>query len=181
MGFAKQTMVLRTAKPRDREQIIALINRVAGERRYLQTACYQPTASWERLLRVGYDAKTGMALIVLTHDQELIGIGRLFAESLHSSLCPIGNLGLVLAPAWRGKGLGTILLATLIDIARFLDYSCLRADILKSNQRSFGLFQKFGFEITDIHRTYWLAKEVWVDEMTVERSTKPAGYLPVNT
>jgi RimJ/RimL family protein N-acetyltransferase len=172
-------MILRTAKPGDREQIIGLINRVAGERRYLQTACYQPTASWERLLRVGYDAKAGMALIVLTHRQEIIGIGRLFADSHHSHSCPIGNLGLVLTPAWRDMGLGTILLARLIDIARLLDYSCLRADILKGNQRSFELFQKFGFEITDIHRTYWSASEVWVDEMTVERRIKPLVYLPV--
>jgi L-amino acid N-acyltransferase YncA len=172
-------MILRTAKPGDRDQIIALINRVAGERRYLQTDCYRPTTSWERLLRVGYDAKAGMALIVLTHSHEIIGIGRLFADSLHTSLCPIGNLGLVLTPAWRDMGLGTKLLLTLIAIARRLGYFYLRADILQSNQRSSRLFQKFGFEITDIHRTYWLAKEVWVDEMTVERSINAAGLVPV--
>jgi L-amino acid N-acyltransferase YncA len=72
-----------------------------------------------------------------------------------------------------------MLLAKLIDIAAKLGYFYVRADILTTNDRSIKLFQKFGFQITDLYETYWLAGELWVDEVTVERSTKLAVPLHI--
>jgi RimJ/RimL family protein N-acetyltransferase len=169
-------MVLRTARSGDREQIIALINRVAGERRYLQTICYKPTPAWEQLLSVGNDFLAGRCLIVLAEGHEIIGMGRLFDDHRNSLRRPTGNIGLVIAPAWRGQGLGTMLLATLIFCARQIGYDYLRAVILQCNQRSLKLFQKFNFAATHIHKMYWPARQAWVNEVTVERCIiRPAG------
>jgi RimJ/RimL family protein N-acetyltransferase len=169
-------MVLRSARSGDREQIIALINVVAGEKRHLQTICYQPSAAWEKLLRVGYDFHSGMHLLVLTNGKKIFGVGRLSVDRQNSPDRPTGNLGLVIAPAWRGQGWGKKLLATLIFCARQIGYEYLRAEILQCNQRSLKLFQNFSFAATHIHKIYWPARQAWVDEVTVERCIiRPAG------
>jgi RimJ/RimL family protein N-acetyltransferase len=169
-------MILRTAQKGDRNQIVALINQVTGERRFLQTLCYEPTAAWEKLLGVGHDCGAGMCLIVLAAGKNIIGIGRLFADRHDTPERRTGNVGLVLAPAWRGKGWGTILLRQLISCARQMGYEYVRAEILQCNARSLKLFQKFKFTVTNHHKLYWLATQDLIDEVTVERCIKrPAG------
>ncbi len=164
------------ARPVDREQIVALINQVAGERRYLQTICYQPNAAWEKLLRVGYDLQAGMCLLTLAEGKKISGMARLFPDRQDFPERPTGNVGLALAPAWRGRGWGTELLICLIACAQRMGYVFLRAEVLQSNQPSLMLFQKFGFTVTNHHKMYWKARQAWVNEVTVERCIKrPAG------
>jgi RimJ/RimL family protein N-acetyltransferase len=154
---------------------------VGGEQRYLQTICYQPNAAWEKLFRVGYDFQAGMCLLVMAKDKKIIGIGRLFADRQNSPNRPTGNVGLVVARAWRGRGMGTKLLTNLIISAQRMGYIYLRAEVLRCNRISLKLFQNFGFVATHIHKMYWPARQAWVDEVTVERCIiKPAGLFNKN-
>lgn len=164
----KSGLALRIARPSDRARVISLIDRVASERRYLQTLCYQPTPEWEQLLNVGKDSEAGICLLVLTNNEKIIGMGRLFAERRSLSHGHTGSIGLALAPGWRNRRWGTVLLRYLIDCARQFGYADLQAEILQNNKRSLKLFQNFGFVATQFNKIYWSARQAWVNEVTVK-------------
>ncbi len=72
--------LIRTARSGDRDQVIAVINAVAGERRYLQTDRYLPTPAWEQVLGEGVDPKQGLLLMVVESDRRIVGFARLTRE-----------------------------------------------------------------------------------------------------
>jgi RimJ/RimL family protein N-acetyltransferase len=86
---------------------------------------------------------------------------------------PIANIGIVLAPEWRGKKIGTFLLAKLLKIAYIVGYHSVCADILSTNQHSISLFRKLGFRTVDVHKVFWPVRNRWVDEITVQRFLEP--------
>ncbi len=168
-----RNVVLRTATPQDRSAIIALINRVCSEKKHLQTLRYKPSPQWEHLLKTGYDPQEGMWLGVATYNRAIIGFGRVFADASHTNRRPTGNVGLVLQAGWRHRGVGSLLLEKVIALAQEMGYAYLRADILTVNQASLHLFRKFGFEAIDTHRMYWEARDIYTEEVIMERCIMP--------
>jgi ribosomal protein S18 acetylase RimI-like enzyme len=136
---------IRSAKPADRSDVVRVIDRVTAERRYLQTDCFEPDKRWEILLGSPFNLQAGYLLRILEDQGKVGGFCRLFPDEI---VCPrgsIGNIGIVLLPEYRSRGLGTRLLSSLLDIAAQAGYVELRAEILASNLPSIGLFHKFGF------------------------------------
>lgn len=127
----------------EREQVVDIINRVAVEGKFLQTESYVPTADWESVLGKGVDRQSGRMLIVVKAYDLMVGFGRLFpAEQRERNM---GNVGIVLLPQYRYKGVGTRLLGLIVDIAPDYGYGFLTADILVDNFISLRLFQSQGF------------------------------------
>jgi RimJ/RimL family protein N-acetyltransferase len=61
-------------------------------------------------------------------------------------LAHTGDFGMALLPAWRGKGIGTALLAELIAWAEaHPTIEKINLRVLSSNARAIGLYRKFGF------------------------------------
>lgn len=135
----------------EREQIIAVINNVAGEHIFLQTDHYCSTKMWERLLEQGFNAEERLALFVVKYKEKIIGFGRLFPEERQPL---IGNVGIILLRPFRSIGIGTTLLKVLIGFASSLGYVKMTADVLATNVRSIRLFRRFRFVERDIHDFY---------------------------
>lgn len=165
---------IRIANPSDRPRVIDIINRVAGERRYLQTDRYRPTPVWEHVLNYGLNRRRGLLLLVVEVERDVIGFGRLTADSGASER--IGNIGLALLPEFRSKRIGTTLLAQLIDCAPILGFTTLTANVLATNERSRRLFRRFGFSPTsqrEIYVPFWSHP---VDEFVMELSLSRRGF-----
>lgn len=128
---------------RERERVVDIINQVAGEGKFLQTEGYVATTDWENILRKGVDLQRGRLLVVVKEDDLIVGFGRLFPISKYRRT--IGNIGLVLLPNFRYKGVGKKLLKLIVDASTIYGYELLTADILADNFISLRLFQSCGF------------------------------------
>ena len=163
-----QQTIVRVAQPQDREQIIGIINMVAGERRYLQTDRYLPTPAWEQVLRQGSNAEAGLLLLVVEVDHQIVGFGRLSPDGDHPPGRSVGSLGMAILPTFRSQGIGSILLDTLMASAPLMGFRKLSAAILASNRHSQNLFRKYGFDLLGRRRIRVPFKKDPVEELLVE-------------
>lgn len=168
MEYRHQRTTVRLACPADREQIIRLIDTVAGERRYLQTDRYVPTPAWEQLLSKGVNLREGLLLLVIESGEQTIGFARLTPDLGHPSGRLAGNIGITLLPAYRSQGIGTFALGWLMACAARLQYQTLTANILSTNLRSLRLFRKFGFAPAAVKKIYLPFVGSESEEVTVE-------------
>ena len=67
--------------------------------------------------------------------------------SLHmdSSRFGVGEIGMALLPEWRGRGVGSALLAAAIDKARANGLHKLALEVFPHNEAAIALYRKFGF------------------------------------
>jgi len=80
------------------------------------------------------------------------------------------HLGITVAKGWQGRGVGTQLMAALLDAAdRWL--GCLRIEltVFTDNEAAIALYRKFGFEIEGTHRAYALRDGRYADVLAMAR------------
>ena len=76
--------------------------------------------------------------------------------------------------AWTGKGIGTALLAALVDAAdRWLGLRRLELMVHADNAPALALYRRFGFEPEGRHRAYALRDGKYVDALTMARLGGP--------
>ena len=162
----------------DLDGIIPVINSVAAEKLYLQTDRYQPTPNWEELLADGFNVASGLLLIVVKYDEKVIGFGRLFPDNLRGR--STGNIGIVLLPPYRSRGIGTDLLNLLVETASEFGFQNLTADILETNLHSLRLFRRFGFSELSYQTIICPHLRGAVEEITMIRSVfgRTNAYVP---
>ena len=151
---------------KDRERVIEVINSVAVEGSFLQTACYTPTLVWKSLLESGADIEKGLLLIVVCDGERLIGFGRLSPDDLGGR--STGNVGIVLLQDYRYKRTGTTLLDFIVNIAPKFGYENLTADILFDNLISLRLFLGCGFTRYSSRDLYLEHRSAVVKEVKVK-------------
>jgi RimJ/RimL family protein N-acetyltransferase len=69
-------------------------------------------------------------------------VGQLHVEETRFGF---GELGMMVADAWRGRGVGTALVAAAIEWARARDLHKLSLDVFPHNDAAIALYRKFGF------------------------------------
>lgn len=163
-----RSLAIRPARPEDGERIIHLIDVIAGERQYLQTERYCPTPIWEQLLRECISRESGLLLLVVEVQKQVVGFARLTPDREHPLGRSAGNIGIALLPAYRSRRIGTFVLSQLMACAASLGFQTVTANILATNVRSLRLFQKYGFVLTKTRNIYLPFTETEVEEVTVE-------------
>lgn len=150
--------VIRAAVPEDDAAVMSLIGGVAAEGLYLMREASEYgifDEAQECALIAACDCRVGLMLVAETGTGAETGAGQLvgllsalqeengrFAKLRHGL-----TIGVMLAPALRGRGLGTLLLAAAIDWARAAGYRRMRADVLATNAPSLALFSRFAVEV----------------------------------
>jgi putative acetyltransferase len=82
----------------------------------------------------------------------------------------VALLGMMVAPSWHGKGVGSALMEALIDVAdRWLDLKRLELHVYADNARAVALYRKFGFEIEGRLRGYAFKDGAYVDSLAMAR------------
>lgn len=132
-----------TDESRLREMFYQLSDKSVHDR-FFRAIKTLPHEKLQEFLRVDYAAD--MAMVMLTsssEDADLIGTG-------HYSNNPRTNLAdsaYLIRDDWQGKGIGTILLSTLIDIAQAHGIAGFTADVLVINTGMLRIFQKCGYGV----------------------------------
>jgi putative acetyltransferase len=135
---------VRPARPGDLSGVTELIGAVAGERRFIRTeeVTRARTRQTRRWLRRSWTRD--QAHLVAVADGRVVGdlgVGREDnAVTRH-----VASLGMAVLAEWRGRGVGSALLAEAFHWARWAGVEKLALTVYPHNQRAINLYKKFGF------------------------------------
>ena len=111
---------------------------------------------WRRWLR---------GLIGLPEEDRVIGYVGLRLQGTEAHISTIA-----VHPDWRGKGLGELLLLTVMEKALGLEVSVVTLEVRVSNQVAHRLYRKYGFRFKGTRRGYYRdGEDAWLMEFEVNR------------
>ena len=127
---------------------------------------FQSTDVWRKRLAASDDRS--LKLVAL-HDGQVIGnIG--FEQYARVRQRHVGGLGMGVAHAWQGKGVGSLLLAAALDVAdNWMNLHRVELTVYHDNEAAQALYRKFGFETEGRLRDYAVRDGVFVDAITMAR------------
>jgi len=141
-----EVVTVRPARPEDAGMIGAYIRALSFASRYARFLGPVNELTPAELYRTthGNDAAPP-ALIVEADDGDAWSVIGEARYALDGSAC---EFALSVGDAWRGKGLGSLLMAIIEERAKLLGAHYLVGDVLRSNQRMLALAHKLGFAVT---------------------------------
>ena len=153
------------------EGVTALYNDPAVTRQVLQMP-FQSTELWRK--RLAAEDERALKLVAL-HQGTVIGHMGLeqFSRVRRSHA---GSFGMGVLPAWQGKGIGSKLLATALDIAdNWMNLHRVELSVYADNEAAIGLYRKFGFETEGLFRDYAVRDGRLVDTLSMARLRRTLG------
>jgi len=138
---------LRPIKPEDARLLAEFFNTLSRQtilNRFLRRIDIIPAEWIRRFTCIDYDRDVAMVAAEETDAGErILGVCRI----MRYPFCNKGEIAVVVGDQWQGRGIGTKLLETSIDIARALGIRSLWAVASANNQQVLDLAEKFGFAI----------------------------------
>lgn len=147
---------IRRALPGDLERYLDVVETVAAERWWIGVEPPVDREALGRRMLEALDDETILRLVV-EHGQDLVGT--LHAEEFHG----IVSFGMMLVPAWRGRGLGARLLAALEGWALERRAHKLTLQVWPHNTAAIQLYERHGFAVEGRLRKHWRRRngELW--------------------
>ena len=147
------------------EGVTALYNDPAVCRQVLQMP-FQSTDVWRKRLAAS-DERT--VKLVALHEGEVIGnIGLEQYSRIRQR--HVGAIGMGVAVAWQGKGVGSRLMEAVLEVAdNWMNLRRVELTVYFDNEAAQGLYRKFGFETEGRLRDYAVRDGVYVDAISMAR------------
>jgi putative acetyltransferase len=147
------------------DALTALYNDRSVARQVLQMP-YQAPALWRK--RMCLDDESLVTLAAM-HQGELVGTATLDKCSrLRRSHC--GSIGMGIAVAWQGRGIGSRLLAELLEVAdNWMNLRRVELTVYIDNAPAIALYRKFGFVEEGTLRDYALRDGEFADVLSMAR------------
>ncbi|AJO78389.1 GNAT family N-acetyltransferase [Pseudomonas sp. MRSN 12121] len=145
--------------------VTALYNEPAVARQVLQMP-FQPAEVWRK--RLSPDNERWVALVAV-HGETVIGSCTIEQYSrIRRAHC--GGVGMGVALEWQGRGVGSRLLAAVLDVAdNWMNLQRVELTVFADNEAAQGLYRKFGFEREGLLRDYAVRDGQYVDVISMAR------------
>lgn len=146
--FSDKEIIIRPIRPEDAELEQDFTRKLSSESKYLRFMGHfreLSQAMLVRLTQIDYDRE--MALVAINQEnlkQTIIGVGRYTINPDKES----AEFSLVVADAWHKKGIGTVLLNSLTNIAKSKNLKTLIGMVFATNNVMIEFVKKLGFEIS---------------------------------
>jgi putative acetyltransferase len=135
---------VRPARPRDRAQVLALLAEVAAERVYIRTEeVGRGRSRRERKWMRRSWTLEGANLVAVANGRIVGNLG--IARESHPATRHIASLGMHVAADWRGRGVGSALLAEAFRWAEWAGVEKVTLTVYPDNERALALYRRFGF------------------------------------
>ncbi|HLF06807.1 MAG TPA: GNAT family N-acetyltransferase [Thermoplasmata archaeon] len=136
-------VVIRAAAPADAERLIASVDEVGAERRFILTEKLAMTVEEESRFVAQWDDVKGR-YAVADADGRIVG-GSLIARGQNPKNRHTASVGIHVVKAFRGVGLGEALLGVNIEWARAAGVKKVWLEVFSNNVRAIALYRKMGF------------------------------------
>ncbi len=140
---SRREFVVRPAMPSDARSFLALYRQVVSEGRFIRT---EGVTSGPR--HFGKEFRRSRteehAELLAVAGGEVIGSLGISREA-HPVNSHVASLGMMVAPEWRGRGVGSALLAEAIRWARDVGVEKVALSVFPDNEAARALYRKFGF------------------------------------
>ena len=137
-----QGVEVRSAEERDRLPLALLFAAVAEERDGI--AAEPPIDVEKRAASWDLDST-----LVAVASEEVVGLLHVVESSFG-----FGEIGMLVAAPWRGRGVGTALVSAAIDWARARGLHKLTLSVFPHNEAAIALYRKFGFAEEGRHQRH---------------------------
>jgi phosphinothricin acetyltransferase len=108
-------------------------------------------------------------VIVAEHEQQILGWGSLNVFNARPAYRHVADFSVYVERAWRGKGVGRVLLTRLVELGRGLGYHKLVLSAFPFNTAGVALYERLGFRTVGIYKEQGLLDGHWVDTIIMER------------
>ena len=136
-------VLVRPARPRDARAILALARAVAAEGRWIRARrVTRTTRDYRRLTRDAW-SRSG-AFLVAEADGSVVGTLRIAREQ-QEPIDHVATFGMQVAAAWRGRGVGSALLAEALRWAGETGVRKVELSVYPDNKAARALYARFGF------------------------------------
>jgi len=161
-----QRIVIREAVPADAAQIVAYMQRISHEpNNNILTGPgeFTLTVEEERELIEEYSFTPNAVMLVAVADGKIISVmhsrGGKRRAARHTA-----SVGISVDRDWRGKGVGTAMMARLIEWAEQNPViTRLELEVFTSNERAIHVYEKFGFQIEGCKRRAYFKDGDYLD------------------
>lgn len=133
---------VRPASPRDVRSFLDLYRVVAGEARYIRTEEPRGAAFYRRLFRVPVTSDRAR-MLALAGDRVIGEIG--VEREDHPVTRHVASIGMMVAPDWRGRGVGSALMEAAIAWCRREGVEKIELSVYPGNDAARALYEKYGF------------------------------------
>jgi putative acetyltransferase len=131
---------------------------------------YTDEAIWAARLADSLAPGKADLLLVAERDGAVLGSAGLHPVGSSARRRHAMMLGITVASAAQGQGVGSALMGALCDYAdRWAQVLRLELTVFVDNQRAIGLYRKFGFEVEGTHRAYALRNGAYCDVLAMAR------------
>lgn len=142
-----EDVLVRPTRLSDEDGLQDLFYRLSDESTYRRFMSFKRAHPHEEMLElVNLDYEQNMALVVTHTDndcEEIIGMARYDVDPATR----VADIAFVVRDEWQNKGLGTVLMRRMTEIAKARGLAGLSADVLASNKTMMSIFQKSGLSI----------------------------------
>jgi RimJ/RimL family protein N-acetyltransferase len=150
-------VAVREAALGDVDALVAMLVAVAAEGRWIGT---EAPVDVERRRRRLVEEVEADDVVVLVAEADGKPVGQL---GLRLARYGVGDLGMLVVPEWRGRGVGGAMLAEGIERARKAGAHKLALQVWPHNQAAIALYERFGFEREGYLRRHYRRRsgELW--------------------
>ena len=158
---------VRPANARDARGVMGLVAEVAAERRFIRTErIASPPGEFRARLRRSWTAD-GAEIVAL---DGTIVVGHLgVAREAAPALRHVASIGMSVRRAYRGRGVGSALMAEAIRWAREVGVEKLSLSVFPHNAAAIALYRKFGFVEEGVFRGHTKKSYGYEDEVVMAR------------
>jgi L-phenylalanine/L-methionine N-acetyltransferase len=163
-------ITVRHAEPADYEALHRIMSGPKAAAGTLQLPL-QPVEVWRRRLA---EPPEGLFMLVACVEGEVVGNLGLHTSPNRPRIRHAGSIGMAVRDDWQGRGVGTALLRTALDLAdNWLNLSRVELTVYSDNAAGIALYEKFGFETEGTHRRYAFRGGEYVDAYSMARIKPP--------
>ena len=160
-------LVLRAARPGDAEALAAMMNMPGFRWGTARLPFHSPEEIRSRFEKA---AHTDRSLVAVVGD-DLVGNGSL--ERLGGRMNHAARIGMGVHDGWVGRGVGTALMAALVDLAdKWLGLRRIELTVNVDNVPALGLYRRFGFEVEGTLRDHVFRDGRFVDSHIMARISR---------